>query len=180
MLWHDVSRSDQSAAAPLAVWDAHGSDRMSVEPEDATLHQAGVIAYKVERGQIEILLITSRDTRRRIIPRGNIHRGSTPAKSAKREAFEEAGIKGTIVGPRPLGSYTYFKKLEPEQTRTAKVEVYLLRVTEQLKKWPEMTERRRFWLSIGEAIELVEEPGIPALLRRLKEIEHTVLCPELG
>ena len=98
MLWHDVS-SDQSAAAPLAVWDAHGSDRMSVEPE---------------------------------------------------------------------------------RTRTAKVEVYLLRVTEQLKKWPEMGERRRFWLSIGEAIELVEEPGIPALLRQLTEIEHTVLCPEHG
>jgi 8-oxo-dGTP pyrophosphatase MutT (NUDIX family) len=142
---------------------------MLVEADDASLHQAGVIAYKVDRGQIEVLLITSRDTGRRIIPRGNIRRSSTPAKSAKREAFEEAGIKGTIVGPRPLGFYTYFKKLELERTLAARVEVYLLHVTEQLKKWPEKGERRRFWLSIGEAIELVEEPGIPVLLRRLTD-----------
>lgn len=153
---------------------------MLVKAEDAILHQAGVIAFKVHRGRIEVLLITSRDTGRRIIPRGNIHRSSTPVKSAKREAFEEAGIKGTIVGPRPLGSYTYFKRLELERTLAAKVQVYLLHVTEQLKKWPEMGERRRFWLPIGEAIELVEEPGIPVLLRRLTEIEESVLRPEQG
>jgi 8-oxo-dGTP pyrophosphatase MutT (NUDIX family) len=76
----------------------------------AVPHQAGIIAYRVKGGAIQVLLITSRDTGRWIIPKGNISSGSTPAEAAEREAFEEAGIKGTLVGSSPLGFYTYFKK----------------------------------------------------------------------
>ena len=155
---------------------AHGPDRMlTVEAGETTLCQAGVIACKDDGGKTKVLLITSRDTGRWIVPRGNIRPGSTPAKSAKNEAYEEAGIKGTIVGPRPLGFYRYLKILDTERTLAARVEVYLLNVTEQLKKWPEKGERRRSWVSINEAIGLVEESGIAVLLRRLTELEESVL-----
>ena len=125
-------------------------------------------------------MIASRNTGRWIVPRGNHRPGSTPAKSAKNEAYEEAGIKGTIVGPRPLGFYRYLKKLDSERTLAARVEVYLLNVTEQSKKWPEKAEWTRSWVSINEAIGLVEEPGIAALLRRLTEIDESVLRVEHG
>jgi 8-oxo-dGTP pyrophosphatase MutT (NUDIX family) len=142
---------------------------LRVEAGNSILCQAGVIACKGNGSKTKVLLITSRNTGRWIVPRGNIRPGSTPAKSAENEAYEEAGIKGTIVGPRPLGFYGYLKKLDVERTLAARVEVYLLNVTEQLKKWPEKGERRRSWVSINEAIGLVE-PGVAALLRRLREI----------
>ena len=96
---------------------------LAVEAGETTLCQAGVIALKDDGGRTKVLLITSRDTGRWIVPRGNIRPGSTPAKSAKNEAYEEAGIKGTIVGPRPLGFYRYLKKLDTERALAARVEV---------------------------------------------------------
>lgn len=117
--------------------------------------------------------MTSRETGRWIIPKGNIAPGSTPCAAAEREAYEEAGVRG-VVRPTPLGFYTYFKRLGSGQLRAATVEVYLLRVTERLKKWPEKGQRRLSWLSTGAAIELVEEPGIVPLLRRLAEFEESL------
>src|SRR5271163_3796761 len=100
--------------------------------------------------------MTSRDTGRWIIPKGNIKAGETPCKAAEKEAYEEAGVKGTITSSIPLGMYTYFKKLESGEARTATVEVYLLRVKERLKKWPEKSERKLSWVSPKEAVRLVE------------------------
>jgi 8-oxo-dGTP pyrophosphatase MutT (NUDIX family) len=142
---------------------------LEVETAAAVLHQAGVIAYRAHAGEIEVLLITSRDTGRWLIPKGNIASGSTPAKAAEKEAYEEAGIKGTITGTAPLGFYTYFKKLDLQRSIAATVEVYLLRVTERLKKWPEKGERKLTWVSPEEAIKLIDEPGVIPLLRRLAE-----------
>jgi 8-oxo-dGTP pyrophosphatase MutT (NUDIX family) len=142
-----------------------------------TLHQAGVIAYRIREGKVRVLLMTSRDTGRWIIPKGNISAGATPAKAAEREAYEEAGVKGSITGSIPLGIYTYFKKLESGEARAAAVEVYLLRVKEQLKKWPEKAERKLSWVTTKEAVELIEEPGVVPLLRRLMELEDNLANP---
>jgi predicted NUDIX family NTP pyrophosphohydrolase len=144
------------------------------------LHQAGVIAYRILDGKVQVLLMTSRDTGRWIIPKGNINGRSTPSKAAEKEAYEEAGVRGTITSSIPLGIYTYFKKLELGETRPATVEVYLLRIKERLKKWPEKGERKLSWVTTKEAVGLVEEPGVVPLLRRLMEFEHTLGNPELG
>ena len=135
------------------------------------LHQAGVIAYRVLDGKVRVLLVTSRDTGRWIIPKGNIKAGELPCKAAENEAYEEAGVKGAIIGSIPLGTYTYFKKLESGEARAATVEVYLLLVKERLKKWPERNERKLSWVSTKEAVALVEEPGIVPLLLQLMELE---------
>ena len=134
-------------------------------------HQAGVLAYRILKGKVQVQLITSRETGRWIIPKGNIDAGSTPAQAASREAYEEAGVKGSIVSSIPLGMYTYLKKLRSGETHTAKVEVYLLYVEKHLKKWPEKRERTLAWVSITEAMGLVEEPGVVPLLARLRELE---------
>lgn len=138
------------------------------------LHQAGAIAYRIDRGTIQVLLVTSRETGRWIIPKGNIDAGMTPAQAAKREAYEEAGVTGTLTSSIPLGVYTYFKKLKSGQERAAAVEVYLLHADNFDKKWPERKERLIAWMSTAEAIGRVEEPGVVPLLRRFAECEGSL------
>ena len=144
------------------------------------LHQAGVIAYRILDGKVRVLLMTSRDTGRWIIPKGTVNARSMPSKTAEKEAYEEAGVRGTITSSIPLGIYTYFKKLESGEVRAATVEVYLLRIKERLKKWPEKGERKLSWVTTKEAVGLVEEPGVVPLLRRLMEFEDTLANPELS
>ena len=144
------------------------------------LNQAGVIAYRVLDGKVQVLLMTSRDTGRWIIPKGNINGRSTPSKAAEKEAYEEAGVIGAITSSTPLGIYTYSKKLASGEARAATVEVYLLRIKERLKKWPEKGERKLSWVSTKEAVGLVEEPGVVPLLQRLMEFEDTLANPERG
>jgi predicted NUDIX family NTP pyrophosphohydrolase len=59
----------------------------AVTATNTTLHQAGVIAYRILDGKVQVLLMTSRDTGRWIIPKGNIDAGATPAKAAEKEAY---------------------------------------------------------------------------------------------
>jgi len=118
--------------------------------------------------------MTSRDTGRWIIPKGYVNGNSTPSKAAEKEAYEEAGLRGSITSSIPLGIYTYFKRLESGEARAATVQVYLLRVTERLKKWPEKGERKLSWVTTKQAVDLVEEPGVVPLLRRLMEFEDTL------
>jgi 8-oxo-dGTP pyrophosphatase MutT (NUDIX family) len=148
-----------------------------VTATNTTLHQTGVIAYRIVGGKVRVLLVTSRDTGRWIIPKGNIDAGTIPADAAAKEAYEEAGIKGAIASPLPLGIYTYFKKLQSGEVRAASVEVYLLRVKERLKRWPEKGERKLSWVSTKEAVRLIEEPGVVPLLLRLTEFEDSLAKP---
>jgi 8-oxo-dGTP pyrophosphatase MutT (NUDIX family) len=134
------------------------------------LHQAGVIPYVVEEGELRVLLISSRDTGRWVIPRGRVeraHGGHTG--TAQQEAYEEAGIVGEIA-ELPLGCYTYFKRGTHGESTPAVVRVYPYRVLHQKKKWPEMESRTQRWVSVEEAIRMVDEDGLAALFRRFREV----------
>ena len=60
---------------------------------------------------MEVMLVTSRGSRRWIIPKGWPKRGILPHDMAAKEAFEEAGVIGK-VSERSIGSYPYDKVLE--------------------------------------------------------------------
>lgn len=137
---------------------------------NSVTHQAGVIAYRIVDGAGEVLLITSRETRRWIIPKGNIGRGKTAPEAAALEAYEEAGVRGTIASEIPLGFYTYFKRRPDDSTYPVSVEVYLLKAERQAKKWPEKGTRKLVWLPVKDAIRKIEEPGVIPLLRRVGEL----------
>ena len=156
--WHYV---------PSSAWLGTGRTKSSLTKP---LHQAVVIAYRAVGGQVQVLLITSRDTGRWIIPKGNISTGVSPSRAAETEAYEEGGVKGETEGSNPLGFYTYFKERGSGDRCPTSVEVYLLHVAKRVKKWPEKRERRLSWVSLEEAIRLVEEPGVVPLLRRLAEL----------
>lgn len=122
--------------------------------------QYGVLAYDVdEHGEPRFLLITSRTTKRWVIPRGNPIAGLSPHRSAAEEAYEEAGITG-LVGPEALGSYTYEKKRRRGDGIAAEVHVFPLRATVQSGRFPEQDERETRWLTREEAAEAVDEPGL--------------------
>jgi 8-oxo-dGTP pyrophosphatase MutT (NUDIX family) len=119
------------------------------------------------RSRTEIMLVTSRETQRWIIPKGWPQRGRAPHDSAAREAFEEAGVVGA-VGRRSVGSFPYEKRLKNGVVVLCEVRVFPLKVTRQSKQWPEKEQRQFKWVSIKEAAETVQEPTLSKIIRRLR------------
>lgn len=113
-----------------------------------------------------VLLVTSRRDDRWILPKGWIEAGETPANSAAREAFEEAGVTGAVA-ERPVGSYVYRKKMPAGYAVRARVSVYPLLVHDEHADWPECDERKRRWFSIAQARDDVGDRGLARLLGRL-------------
>lgn len=112
------------------------------------------------------MLVTSRETHRWVVPKGWPMHGRKPREVAAQEAFEEAGLLGTIVGTRPVGSYHYNKQLSPDKSILCEVSVFLFRVERQLDDWPEKAQREARWVAPLEAYELVEEGGLAEIMQR--------------
>lgn len=116
-------------------------------------------------GEVEVLLITSRETRRWVIPKGWPMKGLKSPKCAAREAFEEAGVKGE-VSSKKLGVYHYDKRLTSGRIQHVRVTVYPLLVKTEAEAWPEKGQRDRRWTPLDEAAPLVDEPELRALIAR--------------
>jgi 8-oxo-dGTP pyrophosphatase MutT (NUDIX family) len=117
-------------------------------------------------GTLLVLLVTSLQTRRWIIPKGWPWPGQQDCASAAAEAHEEAGVLGE-VREVSIGSYTYEKR-RPSGRVPVRVAVFLLEVKEELEAWPECKRRRRAWFTLDAAAEAVQEPELKALLLELQ------------
>jgi 8-oxo-dGTP pyrophosphatase MutT (NUDIX family) len=117
-------------------------------------------------GRRQVMLITSRETRRWIVPKGWPIEGLSDADSAAREAFEEAGIEGP-VGRAPIGAFDYVKRTASGRGRPVEVLVFPLLVTAELDRWPERDQRARGWFHPHHAATLVTEAGLARLLLTL-------------
>jgi 8-oxo-dGTP pyrophosphatase MutT (NUDIX family) len=126
--------------------------------------QIGALPWRKKKGRVEVLLITSRETRRWVIPKGWPMDGLADFSAAKLEAYEEAGVDGRIRR-KAIGSYLYDKQMDESVAVRCRVHVYLLGVTEEHRKWPEKGERKRQWFAIDEAALLVDEPDLSELIR---------------
>ena len=115
-------------------------------------------------GRIEVMLITSRETRRWVIPKGWPITGLDPGASAAQEALEEAGITGEVWA-EPVGGYDYEKRLKNGRLQPVEVEVFPLAVVEERDAWPEKGQRERRWFAAAEAADLVAEPRLAELIR---------------
>jgi 8-oxo-dGTP pyrophosphatase MutT (NUDIX family) len=118
-----------------------------------------------EGGMREVMLLTSRETRRWVIPKGWPMKGRKPADVASQEAYEEAGLIGQIVGKRPIGNFHYQKQLAKKE-RLCQVLVYSYRVERQLDDWPEKEQRETRWFIASEAATMVEEEGLAGIIER--------------
>lgn len=132
--------------------------------------QYGALPHRSSvRGGRDILLITSRDTGRWVIPKGWPMRGRSGSEVAAREAFEEAGIEGETVATA-IGAYHYRKRRPGGRSVTCRVEVFPFGVTSELARWPERHQRRRAWFAARDAAELVNEGELKNLILTLSEI----------
>jgi 8-oxo-dGTP pyrophosphatase MutT (NUDIX family) len=120
-----------------------------------------------KNGAIEILLVTSRDTGRWIIPKGWTSKRIKDCKAAAREAKEEAGVKGKILR-EAIGTYRYIKQ-ELGSGALIEVRVFLLKVSKRCKRWPEKRERRRAWFGLEDAANRVSDPELSVLIGLLQE-----------
>lgn len=117
---------------------------------------------KGEDGAVQVLLVTSRETRRWVVPKGWPMKNRTSNEAAAREAWEEAGVRGSIAA-MPVGTYQYFKR-RSASFQILTVTVFPLEVTEEHSAWPEKGQRERRWVDRAAAERLVVEPGLKALL----------------
>ena len=142
----------------------------------ACAQQCGAVCWRMHRGKVQVLLITSRDTGRWVIPKGWPMTGLTAATSAAREAWEEAGVQGEVAA-QPLGEFHYDKVLQTKEPLACSVTVYGLRVLGLKDRFPEAKQRRRKWFPAGKAARKVVEPELRALFQAL---DAGVIVPEMS
>lgn len=119
--------------------------------------------YKEGRSQIEILLVTSRGSRRWVIPKGWPMKGKKPYQAAATEAWEEAGVRGRVK-KEAVGRYTYLKELNDGSVHPCIVELFQIEVTEVNRNYKERGQRNLDWVSPSEAARRVREIELKSLL----------------
>jgi 8-oxo-dGTP pyrophosphatase MutT (NUDIX family) len=115
----------------------------------------------------EILVITSRDSSRWVIPKGWPMKGRKPHKAAAIEAWEEAGVRGE-VHKKPVGRYTYLKELDNGDMVPCVVDVFKIAVTEIRVDFKEKGQRLLNWVSPDEAARRVREVELKSMLVTFK------------
>ena len=120
--------------------------------------QSGVLAVRYAGDEPRVLLVTSSGGKRWVIPKGIVEKGHSPARSAAKEAWEEAGVTGR-VSRRMLGRYRYEK-----WQGVCTVLVYRLDVERLHRTWPEAHVRRRRWFSPRGAAERLGDAALAGLI----------------
>lgn len=126
--------------------------------------QVAALPWRTVADGVEVMLITSRDTGRWVLPKGNLDKGEKPWRGAEREAMEEAGVSGTI-SHQDVGRYYYAKVRLIGRAIPCEVLVFPLATSDVADKWDESSERKRRWMKPALAADMVDEPDLAALLR---------------
>jgi 8-oxo-dGTP pyrophosphatase MutT (NUDIX family) len=129
--------------------------------EEFDFTQSAIIPYSIKDGELQILLITSIRKKKWIIPKGFIEFNLSAFESAKKEAFEEAGVIGTNETIE-LGSFT----IKKYGGRT-NIVVYSMEVEKFKDDYPEKNLRKRKWYTVEEAIETVSIPEVIKMIETL-------------
>lgn len=135
---------------------------IDTDQESLRDHQVAALCYRTAP-RLEILLVTSRETRRWVTPKGWPMKGKRDHAAAAVEAFEEAGVDG-VVSEQPLGAFGYEKVLKSTEIRPVTAALYPLEVVVLRDSWPEQGQRERRWFTPAEAADAVQEPELAALI----------------
>ncbi|MEP1611062.1 MAG: NUDIX hydrolase [Roseobacter sp.] len=126
--------------------------------------QFAAVCYRLKKDKIEVLLITSRTSKRWIVPKGWPVNGKTPAEAAAIEAWEEAGVRGTCDG-RCIGIFSYSKDMDGSSVLPCLAMLFAIEVNELADEYPEADQRKRKWVSRKKASKMVDEPELARILR---------------
>ena len=127
--------------------------------------QYAALPWRIVDGALEVLLITTRNTRRWIVPKGWPIAEYTPQACAAFEAMEEAGVAG-VVEAEAFGTFHYDKLRKSGEVLACKVYVYPIKVTRRRRQWPEKRARDCEWCSVEEAISRIKETGLRRLIKK--------------
>jgi len=127
--------------------------------------QFAALCYKKAHGRVRVLLVTSRDTGRWVLPKGWPIAGLRPPECAEAEAWEEAGVRGKVENDC-VGVFTYVKELDTGVGLPTVVAVFPLKVESLEDTFPESGQRERQWVTQKRAAKLVDEPDLSDLLLR--------------
>jgi len=134
--------------------------------------QTGALPWRLgPNKRIEVLLVTSRRSGRWTIPKGWPMPGKSLAEAAEQEAFEEAGVRGTI-DPKPIGTFRHVKTMLVNGELEVDIVVHPLWVDRELPKWPELGQRKRKWFSAKEAAKKVHSPELAELIVQSVKRRH--------
>ncbi|SDG42879.1 NUDIX hydrolase [Roseospirillum parvum] len=131
------------------------------------LFQVAALCHRQGHAGPEVLLVTSRETGRWVLPKGWPVRGLDAAGAAVEEAWEEAGVRPAPGRPRPVGRYRYAKRLKGGLPVETEVAVFAVAVAKLADTFPEVGSRERRWMTPAKAAEAVDEPDLKTLLRAL-------------
>ena len=137
--------------------------------ESETRQVAALPWRRTGAGAVEVLMITSRETRRWVIPKGGRMVGKTDAEAAAVEAYEEAGVQG-VLQHDPIGHFRYAKRLRTGDDRPCVVAVYPLEVLIQLGGFPEQGQRDLRWMAPDVAADSVHEADLAELIRAFEPV----------
>jgi len=154
-----------SVAKAISAQDAswlHGLLGVLIKPPRL---QIAALCFRPGDQEPEVLLVSTLDTGRLILPKGWPEKDKPACETAIIEAYEETGIVGK-ADPRPMGSFRSFKGLSDGLRIRIKVLVFRIRFEKQLEEFPEIGQRKRLWLPLSEAIEAADEPALSRFLRR--------------
>ncbi|SES36367.1 8-oxo-dGTP pyrophosphatase MutT, NUDIX family [Tranquillimonas rosea] len=128
--------------------------------------QVAALCYRQRKDGPEVLVISSRDTGRWLLPKGWPMDGQDAAGAATIEAWEEAGVKPRRVDRKALGTYRYDKRLEGGVPVPTVTKVFAIEVARLTDDFPQRDERSRKWVRPAEAAEMVDEPELRTILKR--------------
>lgn len=128
--------------------------------------QVAAICLRETSGRKEVLLVRSLDTGRLIVPKGWPMRGRSLAEAALQEAWEEAGVKGTVCADS-VGQFHYHKKRRGGLVQRIEVHCHLVQVSTLAQTYPEAGRRKRQWVPLAEAAGRVREKELQAILGKL-------------
>lgn len=140
-------------------------------PPAAKLQVAALPYRRRQDGSLEVLLVTTRGTGQWMVPKGWPIPGKTHSEAAVQEAYEEAGVRGT-VDPLELGRFQHQKTRPPEPPLDCTIAVFPMAVEQELTTWPEREQRTRRWFSIGDAARAVESPDLAGLIAKIGEAQR--------
>ena len=135
--------------------------------------QFAAVPCKEQDGEMLVMLVTSRETCRWVLPKGWAEKDLSGPELAAKEAFEEAGLVGKVAA-QSVGSYTYPKRLPGGRLLECKVKVFAMHVEHVMEDWPERHQRKRKWFTLAQAAMAVEESELAVLLLQLATL---ATCP---
>lgn len=148
-LGEEVTRREEYQTAEMAI---HGI------PESSGMCQLGILPYTFIDRRLHLLLITSSSGHRWILPKGRQEPDMTPHEVALMEAVEEAGVLGTLRQDL---------RIRCQMADGRFLQLYAMKISKLLKSWPEMNVRRRRLFPLGDALEMIVDPGVTKAVRRL-------------